>query len=304
MIRTLLLAALAAVLPASAQTPDTTGAWRYFPLALGNVWEYEVARGSDLLALRRHAVTADTVVDGERFFRIEWTETDRAGRPVADARVSLARFDTTLGGLRSIAAEGDLLDNVVYECGALGAPFGTDPYEDGLIECVLGPSYGPGAGVTVGGGYGRTVEVGGDVVRTSVKAVDTQGAGEALTWYAAGVGYLGYVARGAGRLTLRYARVGGVEVGTPFPVSSAAPPPPPLGLRAYPNPASHVLTVEVAATGAGRVAVYDVLGRRVRTVCDGACGPGAFAVDVAGLPPAVYVVREEGSGRGVAVVVR
>lgn len=32
----LLLAASAA-----AQTPDTTSAWRYAPLAVGDVWEYE-----------------------------------------------------------------------------------------------------------------------------------------------------------------------------------------------------------------------------------------------------------------------
>ena len=61
---------LAATSPALAQvpSPDTTSAWRYYPLAPGNVWEY---RNTDEFGLRgysRHTIIGDTLIEGRRYF--------------------------------------------------------------------------------------------------------------------------------------------------------------------------------------------------------------------------------------------
>ncbi len=66
---------------------------------------------------------------------------------------------------------------------------------------------------------------------------------------------------------LAYARIGGVEYGTPIPV--AAEPPAPEGsaltLAVFPNPARDAATVRFSLDAPQRVtlAVFDVLGRRV-----------------------------------------
>jgi len=229
-----LLLAVAAITSADAQTDDTTSAWRYFPLAVGNVWDYEFSSPGLPASTRRHAVTADSVVSGERYFRLEWTGADIDGSPVVGPRFALVRFDTTLGGLRALANEGTLLQQAVFDCGALGGPFGAGFPPAPLVECVIGPNVGSPSSVTTFGGYDQAVDVGGDVVRTSLKGVDTQAAGEAQTSYAAGIGYLGFFRRGGARLTLRYARIDGVDYGTPLAVASDVAPSParPLTIEA------------------------------------------------------------------------
>ena len=74
-----------------------------------------------------------------------------------------------------------------------------------------------------------------------------------------------------------------------------------FGVRAFPNPASGDLGVEVAmeAPGALTVELFDVLGRRVATLHDGEAGAGRqrLSVDVRGVPAGVYVVRAASGGR-------
>ena len=59
------------------------------------------------------------------------------------------------------------------------------------------------------------------------------------------------------------------------------------------------------APGVGTLALYDVLGRRVRTLADGPVGPAAQAVtlDAAGLAAGVYVLRLEADGGAVGRVI-
>lgn len=87
------------------------------------------------------------------------------------------------------------------------------------------------------------------------------------------------------------ARLGAVttagEVGTEPLVASLAP--------AYPNPARDVvtLTYDVPQAGAVALVVYDVLGREVRRVVEGAQAAGRHAetLDTGGLAPGVYLAR-------------
>ena len=304
-----LILAVATVTGASAQSADTTSAWRYFPLAVGNTWDYESSGGTIPTTTRRHTVTADSVVSGERFFRLEWTGADIDGSQVSGTRFALVRFDTTLGGLRVLAEEGTLPEQGAFNCGVLAAPFGAGFPPDPRINCELGPYAGSPASVTTSGGYDRPVEVGADVVRTSVKEIDTQANGEARTAYAAGIGYLGYIRR-SGALTLRYAKINGVEYGTPLAVAIDPVPRPvqPLAIEARPTVSDRTITVRVSSVtqGAGRVALFDLTGRQVATWYEGEIGPATRTItaDVSGLTASVYVVRVvQGSASSTARVV-
>ena len=78
----------------------------------------------------------------------------------------------------------------------------------------------------------------------------------------------------------------------------------PLALSAFPNPTAGAATVAVQTSRAGRlsVAVYDVLGREVARLHDGAVEAGAearLAFDASALPAGLYVVRAA-SAAGVA----
>jgi extracellular elastinolytic metalloproteinase len=77
--------------------------------------------------------------------------------------------------------------------------------------------------------------------------------------------------------------------------SSAGLPAEPTLHAAYPNPfdATTTLRYDVAATGTVRVAVYDLLGREVAVLADGAHEAGSYAVALDGrtLPAGVYLVR-------------
>lgn len=66
-------------------------------------------------------------------------------------------------------------------------------------------------------------------------------------------------------------------------------------LSVWPNPARQLARVRVAATGAVRVEVFDLLGRRLATLHDGpASGTLDLALDASRLPSGVYVVRMTG----------
>jgi hypothetical protein len=68
----------------------------------------------------------------------------------------------------------------------------------------------------------------------------------------------------------------------------------------YPNPTAGRAQVQFSVETAGpvRLAVYDVLGREVLVVADGArgAGPHRLALDIRAQPPGIYVVRLETAG--------
>ena len=102
------------------------------------------------------------------------------------------------------------------------------------------------------------------------------------------------------------------------PTVDVAPPPPVVELPTrvelaapWPNPATGLATVRFALPRAGTMtlALYDIAGRRTRTLYDGAAvaGPGALQVDFAGLPRGLYFLRiftEDGAAARRVTVVR
>ena len=82
------------------------------------------------------------------------------------------------------------------------------------------------------------------------------------------------------------------------PAPTEPPPSQAFALRTYPNPFAASASVELTvADGAGalRLAVYDVIGREVAVLADGALAPGEhpFTLSGARLPAGVYFVRLE-----------
>ncbi|HLA64724.1 MAG TPA: T9SS type A sorting domain-containing protein, partial [Rhodothermales bacterium] len=300
-MRTLLLLALVGAPLALRAQPDTTAAWRYFPLAVGNQWEHfnTIRREGELIEQWRsgYAVVDERVLEGQRYFAIQ-----SCGRTACDGPVDydLVRFDTTLGGVvERVLQEGQPVERwwPVIPC-ALAAPFNAG------VGC--------GSSATrynTSGGYGHTVTVGEDTVSgVSLKAFyggsayDRMGSDLGLIFHTFCTLFGGTDLCFAWELT--FVRVGDRELGTSvfgFAIvtgeepGAGGPTATRLALSVAPNPLGDEARVAftLARPAAVGLEVYDGVGRRVRAVDLGgqAAGDGAAVLDLSGLPDGVYVVR-------------
>lgn len=116
--------------------------------------------------------------------------------------------------------------------------------------------------------------------------------------FASGVGLLRYRwGGGAGSHTqstsqaVSYARIGGVEYGTPIVSAGEPPSSDEAALALHPNPLRRYVTLGLASPSPQRasVAVYDLLGRRV--LVEEVAAPDEHRLDLSALVPGVYVVR-------------
>lgn len=277
-------------LPALAQTPDTTDAHRYLPLAVGNVWEYE--RWEDVCepeppfcepepnGFFRRLVRGDTTLSGTAYWIIRESYFTVAGAP-SGTREYLVRYDSSEARAYEHRLDGEFWNDWpegLY-C-PLDIPFeGGDKCEDvgyaeSYEETVLGESVHVKRFVTLVGSYRFVADLG--LVSTSLGDFVTSG------------------------YDLTFARIDEVEYGTEqFPVSTeGAPESAAVALSVYPNPSHAAATVRFTLDRAQRVklAVYDVLGRRVLSEDLGAqpVGETSHRIDLATLPAGVYVVRLDG----------
>lgn len=295
--------ALLAAVPVSAQQPDTTAPWRYYPLAVGNVWEYEARPSSvEPPAFVRRVVERDTVVDGRRYFvQVTYVAAGRDAPFVYQSR-SVVRFDTTAARVVGLIVGQGPGGEYVVACG-LGAAFETN------IDCspMNNPNGGPDE-TQVSGGYGGTVDFGPGTGPLPVEARKSfrEGFGDGGNdLYAAPVGYVGN--SGAfceGCFTaLRYARVGGVSYGVSVVVAAEpGPDAPEVSLSVLPNPSLGPVVVRLSlgeTTRSATVMVLDALGREVMVLLDGTARAGEWSalVDTGSWPAGVYVVRATLGGR-------
>lgn len=273
-----LLLLLALATSAHAQ-PDTTSARRYLPLDVGNVWDYVISGEPDGSQYRL-AVASDTLIDGARWARLteRFVEGGELGPVVSSARL---RFD----GDQLRLFDGDALSftPLLVDCSfAPGASTQT---------CRLASFSNLSCEVDLTAGESTTVMVGDEPVVAVTRLAGTNGC-EVQGRYAVDIGFLGYGTLGPPTF-LRYVRTRTVEAGMPLVVAGEVPPSvPALALTVAPNPASGAVTVR--ASGATRVEVVDVLGRRVATAAEGA--PGVWRVDVRGWAPGIYTVRADAGG--------
>jgi hypothetical protein len=286
--------------PVAAAPPDTTAAPRYFPLAVGNVWEYGGTSQSPAefaTVTERHHVLSG--VDGqpghfvvETFRRRQWGP--NPGQISTSTATAVWHFDAATSRVIGGGTPTPCLD----------APFGE-------VDVCGERAY------TVSGGYGQTVSVGASSLVTSAKTfvynptIPTGFYGEEAR-FAAGLGrtfFSSVQQTGPDQYrtesTLRYAFVGGVAYGTAqFPVAAEdAPDGAALALRLGPNPARGAAEVRFSldAPCSVRLAVYDALGREVAVLAEGprGAGPHEVALDAGRLAPGAYVLRLEAGARSV-----
>ena len=280
----LLLAVLA--VPASAQEVlDSTRAERYFPLHVGNVWEYEGVSGLDNSPVyERRSIVKDTTIYGRRYVRYEQEELNAEGKVLALRSASYLRFDDIVSEIRR------------------GSPGDIPPY-DVLSDLPLDLNFFSlteveGCELVVTGGFDRDLLVGNEIVQTTVKTIDTQNC-EVQSTFAAGIG-LASVRTAMASYDLRYALVEGTEFGTTVGTAVAAPPTAashPV-LTVFPNPTRGDASVRLYLDAAQsvRLFLYDALGRRVSVQELGQQRAGAttHTLDTTTLPAGRYVIQLDG----------
>lgn len=269
--------------------PDTTDWRRYFPLDIGNQWQYRWRFidqngnwGYRDWGLR---VVADTVVSGTEYRVVErcsYNEgQDEASCPFKD----LVRYEE----------EGAMLVNLEqdYEFRWGFMPCGLDADFNTSVECPGG-----GMGYYIIGENDYSLNLPPNVIEPvvykqflSFSSIDV----------VHGIGPIYYDFEAAADVDwLMWARIDGVEFGTPrfvFPTSSDEPPlrKPGVSVEAWPNPFREHVTVAFSLTEAAPVVVelVDVLGRVVvrRDLGVLPAGEHREAVGAAALPSGSYVVR-------------
>lgn len=281
------------MLPALAQTPDTTSAWRYYPLQIGNVWEH---RGNGFVpGFMRTEIVGDTLIEGTHYF-LETTVFHPEDKP---GTRFLIRFDTTTANVMARWKDGS--ESVWQFSGCpLNAPFSAE------VKCLNGSK-------AVGGGYDETVELVDGLVLEGVTYKEFYTPPYSfVNGYVAGIGWvISITGVEPGERYLSYARIDGVEYGTPFPVATeGSPEPDALALTVFPNPLRGTAAVRFTLDRPQGVslAVYDVLGRRVLSEDLGVqpAGEATHRLNVAPLPSGIYVFRLDGDAgaRATARVVR
>ena len=210
----LLIVAFAAA--ASAQAPDTLDWHRYYPLAVGNVWEYHNAElGGDF----RHTIIADTVVGGRTYF-VRRTDYSSLGSPVppGQPRLDYVRYDERPGGGGGVVSLSSLsFDEAVLRPCDLDDEFERDLQLAFGARAACGPPPGPSPdSVFVEGQYNTTWRpdvLSGTSTPVAVAAVKYFSVGIIFTTFVADVGPVA-----SGNLwgpRLHYAVIDGVAYGTP-----------------------------------------------------------------------------------------
>lgn len=273
--------------------PDTKDWRRYYPLDVGNQWQYayegfcqegEACRwGSQIVGTE--------VIDGVEYFLRRGCSQDLEGEVTCSDAVPV-RYEN-----------------------------GMDPPEDGISSssCLLALPFnyqgeaeceGSALSWSTSGRYGGTFDLGnGPSLEGTSKSFLNLGG---VTSYFAGIGPT--YSQGDGNTFgtgLVYARVAGVEYGTPafvFPTADepTASSPAASGFTAvFPNPVQDAVTARytLASPQAVTLDLVDLLGRRVRTLEAGRQTAGAHEAEIEadGLPAGLYLLRLRGSAGATAV---
>jgi hypothetical protein len=286
---------------ASAQVVQDTTDWQqYFPLEVGNSWQFRYTRNDQPMPPGGYEIVADTLVGNQRYYALTMCQAEGEIPCVSSTRQYLRYDDTNRMIVEWVPGSAPIVSRwrSIVPC-ALDAPFGATD-----IRCRSEDS--ETAYTSVEGGYGRVVTVGADVV--SDIAVKQYIGGQGRYDVAAGLGLFHHIycnyssgSEVCFQSFLHYAKVGGTKRGTPlfaFPTAAEEGEPQPSprnSLSAAPNPArgSVRIRLTVQAPALVRVDAFDVLGREVALIHDGTLSTGAhdLTFDTFTLPDGVYVVH-------------
>jgi hypothetical protein len=306
--RSALLLALLTPHGASAQgVPDTTQPWRYFPVNVGDVWQYtvDVYYYAYCLPCTYHeerAVIGTQEAGGRTYFRIRRRSFDMPLPlpPIPAETAHLVRYDTA--GATAVERElGGQEYPVDYGGCRLDEAFPSPSDSTRVITCPADQPK-PWPPSTVQGGYGLPLPHGGTATQKAFRY--PYGFGTHYAAYAEGIGLieqggLWEIESGEFRV-LEYANVDGLEYGTPIVrAEPGAPASTAVSLVVRPNPVTRngSVTVELPNRADARVTLHDVLGRVVMVLHDGPLptGPQSIPFDGTTLPAGIYVVRMSGA---------
>ena len=260
--------------------PDTTD-WRsYFPLEVGNRWQYvydPFLEGEN--TYRGVEIVASEEIEGVEYFRLR--HCDRTGIGSTCARELWVRYDEER---RSVRERREVDGEVLYfdYLGDLGASF-----EPPLVYGEYAFSYGLESGPTVMGTRKGFFTAGGSVD------------------YLSGIGPFYFTIEASpDEERLIHARIGGVSYGTPrfeFPTAGEPDVAQPVSTsftELFPNPARGAVQAQytLGVPQAVTLELIDLLGRRVRSTEMGRQGADTHdvGIDTGGLRPGLYLLRLRG----------
>ena len=267
--------------------PDTLDWRQYYPLQIGNAWEY-VDDNFPIVAFpkyRYEEIVGDSVINDRTYFVLRELYYDTETESV-DTLFTYRRYDESQQTVVELSTR-DYSEHSFPFCSfAVAFP---PAHEEHVVDCQ-------GLDVVVAGGYtDRYLHIGPDSIHVSAEKVFCLGG--ACVEYNYGVGDVGGQSEGGYNVTkLRFLRIDGQEYGDGSVILSETTPalrnqnP---GVSLYPNPARDWLRINLGGpfSVAHTISIYDILGRRIRTHMYEAGGAGEWQVDVRAWAPGAYVVR-------------
>ncbi|MFQ5572567.1 MAG: T9SS type A sorting domain-containing protein [Rhodothermales bacterium] len=240
---------------------DTLDWHRYYPLEIGNTWEY----GG--LNSYVSTIVGDTLANGHRYF-IRRDSTLAVGTLGPFIHTFYVRYDTAGTVVTLPSLEADTVEvPVPFRNRRIDSP-------DFLAHFDMRTAFGdtlyygaPDTLYSVEGGYNETRQIGHELVEVdALKCFREQGFSAGwIECYATDIGFVG-----GGNLfgsELNYAKVGGIEYGRlPTPVEAAAQVPERFSIETiYPNPFKGRATVayRLPKPSSITVEVFNVLGQRI-----------------------------------------
>ena len=186
--------------------PDTLDWQRYFPLEIGNQWQYQIDRFLEPSSFRRWRILGDSLLDEKHYYRLETCTYDENRLSEAcGTEPFFVRYDTTNANvvIRSMFTDGAVIDAwfMAVPCG-LDAPF------EAVSECtgiLSGMSY------FVSGDYGVDIVIGSDTVVVDAWKYFSSLGGDSIML--TDVGLFQNVVEFGPVTTLVYAAVGGKTYG-------------------------------------------------------------------------------------------
>ncbi len=274
--------------------PDTLDWRRYFPLEVGNEWQYELREAFNQLGgFLSFRILADTTIEEQEYFVIERAVYDSLGVRFHQ-RLRPIRYDTSRASIVWFATYNDDGNVIIDEWDWEEVPCGLDLAFGSREECGYPVEYFHN---TIGG-YGRQVVI--DEVAYNVaayKEFDSLGGGHGL---ATDIGLIWRSSEGGGTFQrLVYARIGEMTYGSPVVMTSHEEKialPDEVSIRSvYPNPFVEQTTVAYSTerTGVVELMLYDMLGRLVwqQEIGMQPAGEHLAPLNSAGLAAGNYILR-------------
>lgn len=285
--------------------PDTLDWRRYFPLEVGNEWQYEEREAVNMppAIYRTFRIVGDTLIEGRTYFVSERGAYDPNTQEF-NIGVEFLRYDTTRASIVRFVTYADG-SGMTDEWDWSVVPCGLDLAFESGEECGYPGTY----HFYAIGGYGRQIVIDSLVYDVAAyKEFDSLGGGYGL---AADVGLIWRSSEGGGALLkLVYAKVGEMTYGSPsVPTRREEQNTVPNDVvisSVYPNPLVEQATVAYSTerTGVVELMLYDMLGRLVwrKEIGMQPAGEHLAHINSAGLATGNYILRLSLAKRSFSVI--